>query len=56
LRACADTKSSQLANEVRETMNMKINQVKGEREESKKHTHIIEQQLEEVFKTLLDSA
>jgi hypothetical protein len=55
-RARADATSLQLANEVSKTLEMTLNQVQFERDETKKCTERIEQQVEEVFKTIPDSA
>jgi hypothetical protein len=55
-RAHADATSLQLAKEVNNTLEITLNQVKFERDETKKCTGRIEKQVEEVFKTISDSA
>jgi hypothetical protein len=54
-RACANATSLHLAKETNNTLEMTLNQVNFERDETKKHDGRIEKRVEEVFKTIPDS-
>jgi hypothetical protein len=55
LRARTDVTSLKLANEVKNTLDLTIDQVEFKRDTVKHRTERLEKKLEEVFKTILDN-